>query len=198
MGLEFEYIEGQSPLNEDEKEGLLIKTISTREELDEFEQANIQEAIEWSIKTKISREQLLSEDFILFIHKKMFDEVWEWAGTKRKTNKKIGVDKTQISIELQKLIDECNFWIDNKTFSPEEIAVRFSHRLVKIHLFPNGNGRHSRLVADLLISKVFNKPVFTWGHSDLSKNNSIRKEYLEAIHKADNDDYKPLMDFARK
>jgi len=198
MGLEFKYIEGQSPLNEDEKEGLLIKTISTREELDEFEQANIQEAIEWSIKTKISREQLLSEDFILFIHKKMFDEVWEWAGTKRKTNKKIGVDKTQISIELQKLIDECNFWIDNKTFSPEEIAVRFSHRLVKIHLFPNGNGRHSRLVADLLISKVFNKPVFTWGHSDLSKNNSIRKEYLEAIHKADNDDYKPLMDFARK
>jgi len=198
MGLEFEYIEGQSPLNEDEKEGLLIKTISTREELDEFEQANIQEAIEWSIKTKISREQLLSEDFILFIHKKMFNEVWEWAGTKRKTNKKIGVDKTQISIELQKLIDECNFWIDNKTFSPEEIAVRFSHRLVKIHLFPNGNGRHSRLVADLLISKVFNKPVFTWGHSDLSKNNSIRKEYLEAIHKADNDDYKPLMDFARK
>jgi len=198
MGLEFEYFEGQSPLDEDEKEGLLIKTISTKEELDEFEQANIQEAVEWSIRTKISREQLLSEDFILFIHKKMFNEVWEWAGTKRKTNKKIGVDKTQISIELQKLIDECNFWIDNKTFSPEEIAVRFSHRLVKIHLFPNGNGRHSRLVADLLISKVFNKPVFTWGHSDLSKNNSIRKEYLEAIHKADNDDYKPLMDFARK
>jgi len=198
MGLEFEYFEGQSPLDEDEKEGLLIKTISTKEELDEFEQANIQEAVEWSIRTKISREQLLSEDFILFIHKKMFNEVWEWAGTKRKTNKKIGVDKTQISIELQKLIDECNFWIDNKTFSPEEIAVRFSHRLVKIHLFPNGNGRHSRLVADLLISKVFNKPVFTWGHSDLSKNNSIRKEYLEAIYKADNDDYKPLMDFARK
>lgn len=198
MGLNYEYIEGQTPLDENEKEGLLIKTISTRGELDEFEQANIQEAIEWSIRIKISREQLLSESYILFIHKKMFNGVWEWAGIKRKTNKNIGVDKTQISIELRKLIDDCNYWIDNKIFSPEEIAIRFGHRLVKIHLFPNGNGRHSRLVTDILISKVFNKPVFTWGHSDLSKNNAIRKEYLEAIYKADNDDYKLLMEFSRK
>ena len=86
--------------------------------------------------------------------------------TRRKTNKNIGVDKTLIAVELRKLIDDCKFWIDNKTFDPEEIAIRFSHRLVKIHVFPNGNGRHSRLVADILISKVFNKPVFTWGRSD--------------------------------
>jgi Fic-DOC domain mobile mystery protein B len=198
MGLNYEYIEGQTPIDEDEKEGLIIKTISTRRELDEFEQASIQEAVEWSIKSKVNKDQLLSESYILLIHKKMFYGVWDWAGTKRKTNKNIGVDKAQISIELRKLIDDCNYWLDNKTFNPEEIAIRFSHRLVKIHLFPNGNGRHSRLVADILISKVFNKPVFTWGHSDLSKNNSIRKEYLEAIRKADNDDYKPLMEFARK
>jgi Fic-DOC domain mobile mystery protein B len=198
MGLDLEYIEGQSPLDEDEKDGLLIKTISTKGELDEFEQLNIQQAIEWSIKTKIEQKQLLSEEFLLLIHKKMFNEVWVWAGTKRKTNKNIGVDKTQISIETRKLIDDCNFWIERKSFSKEEIAIRFSQRLVKIHLFPNGNGRHSRLVADIMISKLFNKPVFTWGRSDLAKNNSVRKEYLEAIYKADNDDYKPLIDFARK
>ena len=198
MGLDLEYIEGQSPLEEDEKDGLLINTISTKGELDEFEQLNIQQAIEWSIKTKIEQKQLLSEEFLLLIHKKMFDEVWEWAGTKRKTNKNIGVDKTQISTETRKLIDDCSFWIEKKSFSQEEIAIRFSQRLVKIHLFPNGNGRHSRLVADIMISKLFNKPVFTWGRSDLAKNNAIRKEYLEAIYKADNDDYKPLIDFARK
>lgn len=198
MGIELEYIEGQTPLDEDEKDGLLIKTISTKGELDEFEQLNIQQAIEWSIKAKIELKQLLSEDFLLLIHKKMFDEVWDWAGTKRKTNKNIGVDKTQISIETRKLIDDCKFWIENNSFNEEEIAIRFSQRLVKIHLFPNGNGRHSRLVADIMISKVFNKPVFTWGRSDLSKNNTIRKEYLQAIYKADNDDYKPLIDFARR
>lgn len=198
MGLNLEYIEGQTPLDEDEKDGLMIRSISTRGELDEFEQVNIQDAIEWSIKIKISREQLLSEEFILLVHKKMFGTVWKWSGTKRKTNKNIGVDKTQISVELRKLIDDCKFWIDNNTYNPEEIAVRFSHRLVKIHVFPNGNGRHSRLVADILISKVFNKPVFTWGHSDLTKKGTIRKEYLDAMYKADSNNYKPLLEFARK
>ena len=128
----------------------------------------------------------------------MFGIVWKWAGTKRKTNKNIGVDKTLISVELRKLIDDCKYWIDNNTYSPEEIAIRFSHRLVKIHVFPNGNGRHSRLVADILISKVFNKPVFTWGHSDLNKKGTVRKEYLDAIHKADANDYKSLIEFAYK
>ncbi len=198
MGLKIEYIEGQTPLDEDEKEGLLVKTISTRGELDEFEQLNIQSAIEWSLKMKVDKKQFLTEDFLMLVHKKMFGEVWSWAGTKRKSNKNIGVDKTQISIEIRKLIDDCNFWIDYKSFSDEEIAIRFSHRLVKIHLFPNGNGRHSRLVADIMISKIFNLPVFSWGHSDLSKKNLIRKKYLNAIYKADNDDYKPLIEFAKK
>ena len=198
MGLSLEYIEGQTPIDEDEKEGLLIKTISTRGELDEFEQANIQEAVEWSIRHKFSRGQILTEVFLLLVHKKMFGIVWKWAGEKRKTNKNIGVDKTQISVEIRKLLDDCIFWMVNKTFSPDEIAIRFSHRLVRIHVFPNGNGRHSRLVADILISKVYNRPVFTWGHSDLSKKSSVRKEYLNAIYKADYDDYESLIAFARK
>ncbi|MCK7532446.1 MAG: mobile mystery protein B [Marinilabiliales bacterium] len=144
MGLKLEYIEGQTPLDEDEKEGLMIKTISTRGELDEFEQKNIEQAVEWTMKNKFTREQILTEEFLLPVHKKMFAEVWRWAGTKRKSNKNIGVDKYQISIELKTLLEDCNYWIDNKTFKPDEIAIKFSHRLVKIHVFPNGNGRHSR------------------------------------------------------
>ena len=198
MGLSLEYIEGQTPIDEDEKEGLLIKTISTRGELDEFEQANIQDAVEWSIRRKFTKEQILTEDFILIVHKRMFGSVWDWAGKKRKTNKNIGVDKTHITVEIRKLLDDCRFWIENNTFQPDEIAIRFSHRLVKIHVFPNGNGRHSRLIADILISNVFNRPVFTWGHSDLAKKSSVRTEYLYAIHKADYDDYDALIMFARK
>jgi Fic-DOC domain mobile mystery protein B len=169
MGLNIEYIKGQIPLDEDEKEGLLIKTISTKGELDEFEQANIQQAIEWTIKNKFTKDQILTEEFLLRVHKIMFSEVWDWAGTKRKSNKNIGVDKYQISIELKNLLDDCKYWIENNTYKPEEIVIRFSHRLVKIHVFPNGNGRHSRLIADIMISNIFNKPIFTWGKSDLSK-----------------------------
>jgi Fic-DOC domain mobile mystery protein B len=198
MGLIIEYIEGQTPLDEEEKEGILIPTISTRGELNEFEQANIQQAIEWTMRTRFTTEEILTEDFLFLVHRKMFGEVWEWAGKMRKTNKNIGVDKHFISVEVRKLIDDCIYWIANQTYSHDEIAIRFSHRIVKIHLFPNGNGRHSRLIADIMISNIFKKPVFTWGRSDLSKKNTMRKAYLEAIHLADNEIYKSLIEFARK
>jgi len=198
MGLIIEYIEGQTPLDEEEKEGLLIPTISTRGELNEFEQANIQQAIEWTMMTRFTAEEFLTEGFLFLVHRKMFGEVWEWAGKKRKTNKNIGVDKHFISVEVRKLIDDCRYWIANQTYSHDEIAIRFGHRIVKIHLFPNGNGRHSRLIADIMISSIFKKPVFTWGRTDLSKKNTVRKEYLEAIHLADVEKYRALIEFARK
>jgi len=197
MGLEIKYIEGQTPIDEDEKEGLLIKTISTRGELDEFEQTNIQQAVEWTLLNKFLPHEILTEDFLLLAHKKMFNVVWHWAGTKRKTNKNIGVDKYQISIELQKLLEDCKFWMENNTYEPDEITIRFSYRLVSIHVFPNGNGRHSRLMADIIISNIFNKSVFTWGSADLAKSGSSRKKYLEAIYAADRGTIQPLIDFAR-
>jgi len=197
MGLKLEYIDGQTPLDEDEKEGLLIKTIATHGELDEFEQANIQQAIEWSISNKFSKEEILSEGFILLLHRKMFNEVWDWAGKIRKTNKNIGVDKYMIPVEIRSLIEDCRYWIENKVFDPDEIAIRFSHRIVQIHVFPNGNGRHSRLIADIIISNLFNKPVFTWGRNDLSKKGNFRKKYLDAIYQADMGIIQPLVEFSR-
>lgn len=197
MGLALEYIDGQTPIDEDEKIGLKIKTISTREELDEFEQVNIQQAIEWTLKNRFNKNEILSEPFILLLHKKMFDEVWLWAGTTRKTNKNIEVDKFLIAVELKTLIDDCKYWVDNQTFDPDEIAIRFSHRLVQIHAFPNGNGRHSRLMADVLVSSISDNPVFTWGRGNLSKKGDIRKQYLNAIYTADKGNIKPLIEFAR-
>jgi len=197
MGLELEYIEGQTPIDEDEKEGLKIKTISTRGELDEFEQKNIEKAILWTIRKTFSIEEILSEHFILEVHKQMFDVIWTWAGTIRKTNKNIGIDKLQISMELRNVLNDCKYWIDNTIFSPDEIAIRFKHRLVKTHIFPNGNGRHSRLCADILISHGFNRPVFSWGNMSLSKKGETRKRYLNAIYLADKGVYEPLIEFAR-
>jgi Fic-DOC domain mobile mystery protein B len=197
MGLEIEYIEGQTPLDEDEKEGLLIKSITTRGELDEFEQLNIEKAIEWTIGKKWKAEYTLSEAFVKELHRRMFNDVWTWAGEFRKTNKNIGVDKYQIGISLKQLLDDCLFWLENKTYSDEEFAIRFKHRIVKIHCFPNGNGRHSRLIADIIISQIFGNPIFTWNSVNLNKKGEARTNYLTAIRQADSGDIKPLINFAK-
>jgi Fic-DOC domain mobile mystery protein B len=197
MGLDLMYIEGQTPIDEEEKDDLLIKTISTRSELDEFEQYNIEKAVEWSLKREFKMDTVLSEQFILEVHKRMFGEVWKWAGSVRKTNKNIGVDKSQVLIRLKCLLNDCRYWIEHSTFDKDEIAIRFKHQLVSIHIFANGNGRHSRLCADILISKVFNKPVFTWGRENLSGMGKARKDYLNAIHDADNGNISALILFAR-
>ena len=123
MGLDLEYIKGQTPIDEEEKEELKIKTISTRGELDEFEQANIQKSIEWSLKRKYPYEKILTIDFIKEVHKRMFSEVWGWAGAFRKTNKNIGVDKYSIQQELHVLFDDCKYWIENFGTSPTHISA---------------------------------------------------------------------------
>jgi len=197
MGLDLTYIEGQTPIDEDEKEGLLIKTITTRGELDEFEQYNIEKAVEWSLKNKCNINSILDERFILEVHRRMFDEVWKWAGKFRNSNKNFGVDKSQIAIELRKLLDDCKLWIKNKTYVEDEIAIRFKHRLVTIHLFPNGNGRHSRLCADILISHGLSRSIFTWHGSTLLKKDEARNKYLQAIRQADQGNYISLIKFAR-
>lgn len=197
MGLELNYLDGQTPIDEDEKDGLLIETISTRRDLDEFEQLNIEEAIQWLYGQKFKVHDIFSEKFVLDIHKRMFGNVWGWAGTFRKSNKNIGVDKHQISVELKQLCDDGLYWVENCTYSPEEIAIRFKHRIVSIHCFSNGNGRHSRLMGDIIVEKIFALKVFTWGADNLSENTDARTLYIAAVKAADQGDFEPLLNFAR-
>jgi Fic-DOC domain mobile mystery protein B len=197
MGLDLTYEPGQTPLDEDEKEGLLIPSITTRGQLNEAEQLNIEEAITWTLRKKFKPLEILSEEFIRELHKQMYGDVWRWAGDFRKTNKNIGVDKFQIGIELKKLLDDAKYWLENKTYSEDEFAVRFKHRIVSIHCFPNGNGRHSRLIADVIVSQVFGRKVFTWGRTNLVDVSNARKTYLQALKKADSGDLASLIEFAR-
>ena len=195
MGLDFEYTEGQTPLDEDEKQGLRITAIATRGELDEFEQQNIEQAILWSLNRSLKIETVLTENFIKALHKRMYGSVWKWAGEFRKTDKNIGIDKWQIPTALKALLDDTLYWYVNKTYPPDELTLRFKHRLVSIHCFSNGNGRHSRLIADIIIQKIFKLPVYTWG--SISDQTVSRHTYLKAIKAADNGNIKPLIDFAR-
>lgn len=196
MGLELHYKIGQTPLNNEEKEGLKIKSITTQGELDEFEQLNIEKAVEWTIHANLKSEKILTEKFVKDLHKKMYGDVWKWAGEFRKSDKNIGIKWIQIGVELKNLIDDTKYWIANNTFSPEEISIRFKHRIVAIHCFPNGNGRHSRMMADIIIESIFNKELFSWHNSNMVKVDETRKKYIAALRKVDSGNINPLIEFA--
>ncbi len=197
MGLKFDYKPGQTPLDEDEIEGLLLKTITTQEELDQFEQQNIEKGILWSINQKPKAADVLSEAFIKKLHLRMFGEVWRWAGKFRQTNKNIGSDWPRIAVDLKQLLEDMAYRIEQTTFDPDDLIIRFKHRLVCIHCFPNGNGRHSRIMADILAEKLLKIDPYTWGRHDIVKAGETRQKYIAALRRADRGDFGPLIEFAR-
>ena len=182
-----------TPLTEEEREELIPSYITLRPELNEAEQANILEAEEWAFARK---RDVLDDKFLKNLHKRMFGHVWRWAGKLRQSERNIGVDAYCISTELRQLIDDCRYWVENRTYDPDEIATRFHHRLVLIHPFPNGNGRHARLVTDLMLTAL-GRPRFTWGRVNLVDASETRKAYVTALRAADNHDIGPLLEFVR-
>ena len=196
MTVVMEYPEGATPLDPDELGGLKFKHVTTHQELDELEQANIESGLRWLARY---RGEVLTDDFVVTLHKRLFGDVWDWAGTFRKTGKNIGIDPLQIPIELRTLMDDARYWVDHKTYVPSEAAVRFHHRLVKIHPFANGNGRHSRIMADAVLTRIYKaKPIDWAGGHDLQKMNDRRKSYIAALKAADNEDIGPLIAFIGK
>jgi Fic-DOC domain mobile mystery protein B len=190
-----ESADGTTPLDYDELKGLLPTHITTRGELDFLEMENINKAFIWSGKLKTK--DILNVEFICKLHRKMFSNVWKWAGKFRKSKKNIGIPYIQIPVELQTLCDDSQAWIEYNTYLPDEFAARFHHRLVLIHPFSNGNGRHARLMADLILEKIFTKEIFSWGGGSLANHNKIREEYIKALKLADECDYSLLLEFVR-
>jgi len=187
------YPEGATPLDPNELGGLKHKHITTQGELDQLEQANIESGLRWLGR---QRAYVLTDDFAITLHKRLFGDVWDWAGTFRKTGKNIGTDPIHIPVELRTLMGDAKYWADNKTYSPSEAAIRLHHRLVKTHPFPNGNGRHARIMADAVLDCVYNaKPIDWAGGHDLQKMNERRTAYIAALKAADQDDMGPLMKF---
>ncbi len=186
--------DGTTPLGPDEREGLKHKHVNTRGELNELEQVNIQSGLLWLSRAR--NIDVLSEIFIRRLHKKMFGDVWTWAGTFRTTEKNIGIDPIQIGMQLRILLDDACYWVEHETYRPLEAAVRFHHRLVYIHCFPNGNGRHARFAADAFLKKCFKHPPINWASgSNPVKRNERRDEYIAALRNADRGDYDSLMVF---
>ncbi len=196
--LKIVYPSGATPIDPDEVKDLIPDYISTMGELNQAEQSNIADAFVWVGKQNL--DELLTGTFIFDLHERMFDQVWKWAGKMRRSNKNIGVSKESIMNDLNQLIGDANYWIDNSTFPKDEIAARFHHRLVQIHIFPNGNGRHARLMTDLLLEK-WGERKFTWGtksaHTPLEVEGKTRLEYISALKASDDGDFAILIQFAR-
>ena len=180
-------------LTEEDREGLIPSYITLRSELNEAEQANILEAEEWAFARKRG---LLEEKSLNNLHKRMYGNVWRWAGQYRATGKNIGIDAYRIPTELRQLLDDCRYWIENGIYEPDEIAVSFHHRIVSIHCYPNGNGLHARLAADLLL-KSLGRERFSWGGRNLVDIGETGERYITALHVADGHDIGPLLEFVR-
>lgn len=190
--MKFEYEPGATLIDPDEAAGLIPNHITLQRELNEYEEANIVEATEWLFSRR--RGDPLDELFIHEVHRRMFQHVWTWAGENRRTDKNIGVRWFEISTHLRQLVEDVRYQIEHPTLSPEEIAAHFHHRLVAIHLFPNGNGRHSRLMADLLLNQLTGKQ-FDWGRGSKLSPAELRASYIAALRAADGGDYAPLLAF---
>ncbi len=193
--IHFDYSDGATPIDSDEATGLKLTHITTRGELDRWEQDNILEALDWLESAR--PKNILTEPFIRKLHKRMFGNVWKWAGQFRHSDKNIGGPWHQVPVELKKLCDDVAFWIEMQEMPPDEIAARLHHRLVSIHPFSNGNGRHARLMADLLLEHVLHRPKFTWGGNNLSNASEIRSTYIASLRAADQFNIQPLLKFAR-
>jgi len=182
-----------TPLAPEERRELIPAHIAYRSELNEAEQENIVRAQDWALGR---RRDLLNEKFIKDLHRRMLGDVWRWAGKFRTSERNLGIAYYEISTALRQLLDDTKAWIKHNAYPPDEIAVRFHHRLVKIHPFPNGNGRHARLMADLLVMKLGGER-FSWGRANLRDASDMRKSYIAALQAADNHHIGPLLAFAR-
>jgi Fic-DOC domain mobile mystery protein B len=189
----FEEPDDATPLTPDEQRDLIPAHIAHRSELNEAEQTNITRAQDWALSR---RRDLLTETFVTDLHRRMLGDVWRWAGKFEKTERNIGIPFYGIPAAVRDLLDETKGWLKYKSYPADEIAVRFHHRLVQIHAFPNGNGRHARLMADLLIMRLGDER-FSWGSVNLQSTGDVRRRYIEALKAADAHDVGPLIAFAR-
>ena len=186
--------DGSTPLDPDESEGLLPAHITTRDQLNAWEQANILDGERWALRSRTV--EICTLDFMQKLHRSMFGDTWRWAGEFRRSDKTIGIHWPQIPTAIRDLCGDLAAWIKGGVYNPDEIAARFHHRLVSIHPFPNGNGRHARLMTDLLLLRL-DRPRFSWGASNLTARTRARDRYIAALQGADNGDFRPLLEFVR-
>lgn len=190
MALIGEIIAGRTSLTVQDLQGLKLPFVKTRAQLSAVEGPNIVSGKQATLTSRKSRvPNMLSVEYLRELHSRMFNDVWDWAAQIPSTELQNEFAASVPGIRPQLSIlyaDAIEYWLNDKRMTPEEFAVRVHHRVVKIHPFRNGNGRHSRLLADLLLSENFGLETFTWGGSaQLGAGDLYRQPYLEGLKAAD-------------
>jgi len=195
VGLNKGLPDGATPLDGDELQGLLPTHLVNRSQLNEWEQQNIEAALLWLSRQR--RPRPLEEAWLRRLHREIFGQSWRWAGQYRISDKSIGADWRQIRLQVPALLGDITNQVEHQVEPVDQIAIRFHHRLVSIHPFPNGNGRHARLIADVLIEQL-GEQRFSWGgSSSLVDASALRQQYIAALQQADRGDIGALLAFAR-
>jgi Fic-DOC domain mobile mystery protein B len=189
---------GATPLTDEDLDGLIPTFISNRGDLNLAEQANIEAARRWAFRGApvTSPSELFRVSFANRIHRRMFGDVWRWAGKRRTRETNIGVEPTQIVTETKLVLDDGAYWHVHETYAASERAVRIHHRLVSVHPYRNGNGRHARFLADLYLHSI-GEPRLTWGGRNLVADSEIREAYTTALRAADRGEIDQLVAFAK-
>jgi|SRR5882672_605082 len=190
-------IPGETPLREEDLKDLKLPWIKTREQLNEVEGENIVSAKEWALKSRnAALPGMLSDEYIQSLHKRMYRDVWKWAGKIRhhELQNEFASKPSQIRIDLKNAYNDAKYWLEHLKLGPEEFAVQVHHRIVRVHPFHNGNGRHARLMADLILERHFKLAPLQWGGgSALDNDEPNRANYISALKAADAGDYGALL-----
>jgi Fic-DOC domain mobile mystery protein B len=188
--------DGQTPVDADDAQHLTeaCSSIHTRGELNDAEASNITDALLWLEDQDLDPGDVLNQTFLRNLHRRMFGDVWNWAGQLRRRDTTIGIAPAQIPEQLQGLLGDVLYWIEQETYGRSEIGVRFHHRLVFIHPFVNGNGRHARLAASALAEALgLGSDHLSWGARGGLGVSDARRQYLTALRAADDGDYTLLL-----
>ena len=189
----FQQPDNSTPLTAEEREGLKAFAF-TRTQLNSAERANVLVGGVWALR---SRKDWWTDEFLCELHVRMFGQVWAWAGDYRTTDKGIGdVPPYRVPMDVRQVMDDARAWAERASYEPQELAIRLHHRLVWIHPFINGNGRCTRMMADIVVKRMKSAPL-TWGGATLVETGPLRKAYLAALKAADRHDIAPLLAFAR-
>jgi Fic-DOC domain mobile mystery protein B len=189
------------PLTEAERQGLLLPVL-TRAELNRAEAENITKAMSWLFlsRRRLRPESVTDEEWLKRLHRRMYGDVWAWAGEYRTADRNPGVPYWQVRMDMRNILNDVRVWLGDTSgsrYSTDECAVRFGYRMVVVHPFANGNGRWSRLASDAL-SVSLGGSRFTWGRASLTEQGTLRRIYIAALQTADTSgDFRPLLAFAR-
>lgn len=182
--------EGATPLSPDDMLGLKHKHVDTREQLNELEAANILQGQIWaSTLKKPTLDSIFDRAFVTNLHKALFGDVWEWAGIFRQRQLNIGIDPKNIPVDLHNFLEDAKCWVEFKHYDNLELSARIQHRLVQIHPFVNGNGRHSRIFTDIVRVYLLGEKPMKWAYAKLEDLTEERSSYITGLRKADEGDF---------